>query len=108
MCSNPKSEYLLDIIPPSVVELAVVVLIVGRVGTVGRIVMVVTVGKGGIVGMVGIVVTVGRVGMVVTVVTVGRVGTVVTVGWKVWLDHRIIHFFSKIIKSYLRNDLTII
>ena len=88
MCSNPKSEYLLDIIPPSVVELAVVVLIVGRVGTVGRIV---TVGKGGIVGMVGIVVTVGRVGMVVTVVTVGRVGTVVTVGWKVWLDQRIIH-----------------
>ena len=76
MCSNPKSEYLLDIIPPSVVELAVVVLIVGRVGTVGRIV---TVGKGGIVGMVGI------------VVTVGRVGTVVTVGWKVWLDQRFIH-----------------
>ena len=76
MCSNSKSEYLLDIIPPSVVELAVVVLIVGRVGTVGRIV---TVGKGGIVGMVGI------------VVTVGRVGTVVTVGWKVWLDQRIIH-----------------
>ena len=90
MCSNSKSEYLLDIIPPSVVELAVVVLIVGRVGTVGRIV---TVGKGGIVGMVGIVVTVGRVGMVVTVVTVGLVGivvTVVTVGWKVWMDQRIV------------------
>ena len=80
MCSNPNSEYLLDIIPPSVVELAVVVLIVGRVGTVGRIV---TVGKGGIVGMVGIVVTVGRVGMGVTV------------GWKGWLYHMIVRSFLR-------------
>ena len=80
-------------IPPSVVELVVVV-VVDRVDTVGRIGTVVVVGRGGIIVTVGL----------------GTVVIVVTVGYKGWLNQRIVQAVGYVIQVclYYINSLNAI